>query len=423
MGSTRSSPAFLSLRFLNTEMMTSRLPSTSTTVVKISTQAKMEMTQAGRAVPSRARLRSSCPSRGSVQFNSDNVSGITGPRLSPSLLCPAGALGTKHGAHRAAPQSPTRAQAERVRYLKAVICCCGHVRILKFPKWSALFTKVHSCPATSCWRHTSRVCFIKYFSRQKSPSLAVSGRWTFVNLVFPRFPQKDSFPLKCQTLNLFPPPQYSWLDMLNYGQFYWWVMSDSRARQAYDATGTARAARSPRWDPHLGVEKSAHRRSKKGEIEMNKQAWRPFSPHLQRLLFFIPTTVRADMRSPRFARAVFPPRDLPEECACDVSGELRDAGAQRGVQSARWDSCEAFLTGEQEDIFKRSKIQPDILLSDAFWKHILIFICLFLGHTMIILKKKKNQAVSGAGLWRGSIFPLLPRAHNKFIEIFGTTLQ
>lgn len=43
--------------------------------------------------------------------------------LSPSLLCPAGALGTEHGAHLAAPQSPARERRLRVRYLKAVICC------------------------------------------------------------------------------------------------------------------------------------------------------------------------------------------------------------------------------------------------------------------------------------------------------------
>lgn len=78
-------PAFLSLRFLNTEMITSRFPSTSTTVVKIKTLARIAMTQAGRAVPSVARVRSSCPSRGSVRFfTSVNVSGITGPQ--PELL-------------------------------------------------------------------------------------------------------------------------------------------------------------------------------------------------------------------------------------------------------------------------------------------------------------------------------------------------
>lgn len=74
-------PEFLSLRFLNTEMITSRFPSTSTTVVKISTLAKIAMTQAGRALPSVASARSSCPSRGSVRFlMSVNVSGITGPQ-------------------------------------------------------------------------------------------------------------------------------------------------------------------------------------------------------------------------------------------------------------------------------------------------------------------------------------------------------
>ncbi len=74
-------PEFLSLRFLNTEMITSRFPSTSTTVVKINTLARIPMTQAGRALPSVASVRSSCPSRGSVRFfMSVNVSGITGPQ-------------------------------------------------------------------------------------------------------------------------------------------------------------------------------------------------------------------------------------------------------------------------------------------------------------------------------------------------------
>lgn len=84
-------PEFLSLRFLNTEMITSRFPSTSTTVVKINTLAKIAMTQAGRALPSVASVRSSCPSRGSVRFfMSENVSGITGPQpyaASKSQLC------------------------------------------------------------------------------------------------------------------------------------------------------------------------------------------------------------------------------------------------------------------------------------------------------------------------------------------------
>lgn len=74
-------PEFLSFRFLNTEMITSRFPSTSTTVVNISTLARMAMTQAGRALPSGASVRSSCPSPGSVRFlMSENVSGITGPQ-------------------------------------------------------------------------------------------------------------------------------------------------------------------------------------------------------------------------------------------------------------------------------------------------------------------------------------------------------
>lgn len=73
-------PAFLSFRFLNTEMMTSRLPSTSTTVVKINTLARIPMTQAGRALPSAASARSSWPSRSSVRFlRRVNVSGITRP--------------------------------------------------------------------------------------------------------------------------------------------------------------------------------------------------------------------------------------------------------------------------------------------------------------------------------------------------------
>lgn len=91
-------PEFLSLRFLNTEMITSRFPSTSTTVVKIKTLARIAMTQAGRSLPSVARVRSSCPSRGSVRFFiSANVSGITGPQpeLLPTTSCglsPAGTL-------------------------------------------------------------------------------------------------------------------------------------------------------------------------------------------------------------------------------------------------------------------------------------------------------------------------------------------
>lgn len=81
MGMIRSIlPAFLSFRFLNTEMMTSRLPSTSTTVVKINTLARIPMTQAGRALPSAASARSSWPSRSSVRFLMRvNVSGITRP--------------------------------------------------------------------------------------------------------------------------------------------------------------------------------------------------------------------------------------------------------------------------------------------------------------------------------------------------------
>ncbi|KAK9536586.1 hypothetical protein VZT92_006356 [Zoarces viviparus] len=62
-------------------MITSRFPSTSTTVVKIKTLARTAMTQAGRALPSVASVRSSCHSRGSVRFlMSVNVSGITGPQ-------------------------------------------------------------------------------------------------------------------------------------------------------------------------------------------------------------------------------------------------------------------------------------------------------------------------------------------------------
>ncbi|TNN65364.1 hypothetical protein EYF80_024400 [Liparis tanakae] len=81
---------FLNLRFLNTEMMTSRLPSTSTTVVKINTLARMAMTQAGRALPSVASVRSSCPSRGSVWFFMIvNVSGITGQQPNSLLFKPA----------------------------------------------------------------------------------------------------------------------------------------------------------------------------------------------------------------------------------------------------------------------------------------------------------------------------------------------
>lgn len=104
-------PEFLSLRFLNTETITSKFPSTSTTVVKISTLARIPMTQAGRVLPSVASVRSSCPSRGSVRFFMRvNVSGITGHTaptvlLSPGFaLSPAGTAGTgvswmKHGAH------------------------------------------------------------------------------------------------------------------------------------------------------------------------------------------------------------------------------------------------------------------------------------------------------------------------------------
>ncbi|KAK5858537.1 hypothetical protein PBY51_002670 [Eleginops maclovinus] len=73
-------PEFLSLRFLNTDMITSRFPSTSTTVVKIKTLARIAMTQAGRVLSSVASVRSSCPNRGSVRFMSVNVSGITGPQ-------------------------------------------------------------------------------------------------------------------------------------------------------------------------------------------------------------------------------------------------------------------------------------------------------------------------------------------------------
>lgn len=84
-------PEFLSLRFLNTEMITSRFPSTSTTVVKIKTLARIAMTQAGRALPSVASVRSSCPSRDSVRFfMCVNVSGITGPQTNAvfkSQLC------------------------------------------------------------------------------------------------------------------------------------------------------------------------------------------------------------------------------------------------------------------------------------------------------------------------------------------------
>lgn len=90
-------PEFLSLRFLKTEIMTSRFPRTSTTVVKIKTLAKMPMTQAGRAVPSGARARSSCPSRGSVRFFMRVIaSGIAAPscfQVPAVLLSPAGDVG------------------------------------------------------------------------------------------------------------------------------------------------------------------------------------------------------------------------------------------------------------------------------------------------------------------------------------------
>lgn len=121
-------PEFLNLRFLNTDMITSRFPSTSTTVVKIKTLARRAMTQAGRALPSEARVRSSCPSCGSVRFfMSANASGITGPLLLSGHSCslnPAATAGTdvsqrEHGAHlNASPSSP----GARVRacYLKAI---------------------------------------------------------------------------------------------------------------------------------------------------------------------------------------------------------------------------------------------------------------------------------------------------------------
>ena len=48
-------PEFLSFRFLNTETMTRRFPSTSTTVVKIKMLAKVAITQAGRVFSSSGR--------------------------------------------------------------------------------------------------------------------------------------------------------------------------------------------------------------------------------------------------------------------------------------------------------------------------------------------------------------------------------
>lgn len=71
-------PEFLSLRFLKTETMTSRLPKMSTTVVKISTLESTVTTQAGRGAP--AASRSAKPKRprppGSQQFLRDPFSSI-----------------------------------------------------------------------------------------------------------------------------------------------------------------------------------------------------------------------------------------------------------------------------------------------------------------------------------------------------------
>jgi len=69
------SPAFLSFLFLRTEMITSTLPSTSTTLVKISTPASTMTTHAGRAPAPLPQARP-CPT--SVRFlTSETFSGMS----------------------------------------------------------------------------------------------------------------------------------------------------------------------------------------------------------------------------------------------------------------------------------------------------------------------------------------------------------
>lgn len=69
------SPAFLSFLFLSTEMITSTLPSTSTTLVKISTPASTMTTHAGRAPAPLPQARP-CPT--SVRFlTSETFSGMS----------------------------------------------------------------------------------------------------------------------------------------------------------------------------------------------------------------------------------------------------------------------------------------------------------------------------------------------------------
>lgn len=83
-GSTPSLPEFLSLRFLKTETMTSRLPKMSTTVVKISTLERADTTQAGRGEPAASSSRSAEPKRplppGSQQFLREPFSSIAAAR-------------------------------------------------------------------------------------------------------------------------------------------------------------------------------------------------------------------------------------------------------------------------------------------------------------------------------------------------------
>lgn len=70
------SPAFLSFLFLSTEMITSTLPSTSTTLVKISTPASTMTTHAGLAP---APLPQARPCATSVRFlMRETFSGISG---------------------------------------------------------------------------------------------------------------------------------------------------------------------------------------------------------------------------------------------------------------------------------------------------------------------------------------------------------
>lgn len=152
-------------------MITSRLPSTSTTVVKISTLASIPMTQAGRALPSVASARSSCPSRGSVRFfMSVNGSGITGPQpkaASESQLCFMSrryrryrwVLNETWSAPGSFPEFHKRARqlcylkASRVSWCYAVIVCDLHT-VTWILGFFYLRTKViHPCGTRRC--HTS----------------------------------------------------------------------------------------------------------------------------------------------------------------------------------------------------------------------------------------------------------------------------